>query len=297
MSGKFTRFATTEELKLINTKTNFSPKEYKGKVLFFNGHNRFLVGKELNSRKKNLKYHLLGGTCETGETIVDCTAREIYEETIGLVPIGPVKEQLVKAKKQNVLVWKQKNGDRLVTQFVFVLPWVHIKGTSNLSEKFKQRRQVLDQVFDKNKVPAGKLNSEQKQKIHKELKLLDNPDRLSKSFLKHFHEFSSISWVSESELFDPESTNSRLVNKLSIVQSSNLKKFYRFSSKIKQVSIGSSKMSLIPKGNIFETTSYFELLKKKKNRTTSTRSTSVRSTSVRSTSVDSSGWKVVKRKR
>ena len=300
-----TRIVTADEFRLIRTKTSFNPKEYKGKVLFFNGQGLFLVGQEMGTKRskesKKLKFHLLGGTCEAGETIIECAARELFEETIGLIPEIPVKEALLKIKRENVLVWKQKNGDRLVTQFVFVLPFNVLSRSdreSSLPDKFKQRRLLLDHIFDKQKVPAGKLTTDLKQKVHKELKLLQEPERLSKSFLKHFHEFSAIAWIPERDLFNPELTNPRLINKLSVIQDPTTKKILLFSPS-----------ALVPKGIIIDLKiSYISSLKKKTlvrppSKSTPKRSVSPkryikpRSRSFRSKgSTDSTGWSVVRSK-
>lgn len=232
-SEVYARVINSSEYKIIRTKNDYPDKEYKGKVLFFYG-SKFLVGDELSNRKT--PYTLLGGTCEPKETIIDCTAREVYEETIGLIPEDSLRTVLSKLKKSNILTWKYKMKNKIVTQYLFLVPWTSLLKIkrSGLSSKFRERKQELDKIFDKQKVPAGKLSNDIKQKINKKLNLEIQSEKISKSFLKHFYEFQNIEWITLSQLLDPSVTNESIVKKINNIYLSNSKKtFQEYFEKIK----------------------------------------------------------------
>lgn len=242
-SQVYARVINSSEYKLIRTKSDYPDKEYKGKVIFFYG-NKFLVGEELNNMKRS-PYTLLGGTCEPNETIIDCTAREVNEETIGLISEEELKSVLNKLKKHNIVTWRYKIKNKVITQYLFFVPWTSLSRThrkSVISIKFKERKIILDKIFDKQKVPAGKLSNDIKSKINKQLDMEIPIEKISKSFLKHFYEFQNIEWITMNQLLDTNVTNENIVKKINNIYISNSKKtfqeyFERIKSKRKKTVI------------------------------------------------------------
>lgn len=254
MSDKYARVINMSEYKNIRIKKGYTEKDHKGKILFFYG-NKFLVGEERGNKKN--PYTFLGGTCEGNETIIECTAREVYEETIGIVSKDELINILLKLNKNNIITWRYNVKNKIITQYLFMVPWIYISKKVrkyNLTQLFNERMLLMDKIFNKEKVPAGKLSIDLKTKILSQLNLEIPVDRISKSFLKHFYEFQSLHWITMSQLLNPEVTNPGLVKKLNYVYASNTK-------------------------NTFN--AYFELIKNKRKKSV--------------ISTDSSGWKTRKK--
>lgn len=184
----------------------FNPKDNK---LYF------LVGKELWTSPSS-KYSFIGGTCDKGETIIECASRELYEETIGLFQKKDAMDYIKKIPNENIFLFKTRIDNKDVHTYIFFMPLIQDPVNWNLPLLFQTRKSVLDKVFSKDSQSQSKrvLTPEIRNSIKNLIDIDRDADRISKSFLKHFHELASIQWVSEKDFLDFNVMNAFLTRKL-----------------------------------------------------------------------------------
>jgi hypothetical protein len=149
-----------DDKKLVISRT--FPKDttiYKGKVVFFYNVNEciyFLLGREVGGNTADPldinSLNILGGTREQGESIAECAAREMYEETLGIFNKTALVTCLENLPSKNVIVYsrtkKDFNAKTLQKIFVFFVPFsTELLSTQlsrcfhpkNIEEEFKHR--------------------------------------------------------------------------------------------------------------------------------------------------------------
>lgn len=213
---------------LKNGDPKYSIIKYKAKVIpyMFNPKDKllyFLVGKELWT-SPSTKYSFIGGTCDKGETIIECAARELYEETIGLFQKKDAMDYISKIPIENIFLFKSKMEGKTIHTFIFFMPLIEDPVNWNLPLLFHTRKSYLDKIFSKNSsiysngnnVSSSKkiLNNDVKIKIKNLIGIDKDTDKISKSFLKHFHELACINWISEKDFLDFNIMNAFLTRKL-----------------------------------------------------------------------------------
>lgn len=297
-----------EEMSGLSVKiTNAVHSPCKGKVIFYrqkNGKLEFLMGKELVSVKsqKYIKFNMIGGTCDSGESVIDCACRELYEETIGLLNPEIVRAALIALPRQNIGVFKLK-GSKV---FCFFAPMVSHGGDSaqrrtvqndDIVKQFQTRKMLLKSVFEPESAEpqTAQLTLDLRLKIKKELGLQRDVEKISKTFLKHFYELFTIEWIDETKLMDYEHTNTRLIHQLTHIYDPVFKKEYAFRPSHRSDSSSPSKSP-----RLVSTEYYIQLLKKSAGSAGSATSASIqsprkrRSPSPRRKSPD---WKLVTKKK
>ena len=211
-----------EHLSLKSRKNVYDPKidsfRLKAKVIpyMFNPKDKqlyFLVGKELWTSPSS-KFSFIGGTCDKGETVIECAARELYEETIGLFQKKDAMDYIAKIPNENIFLFKTRLDGKDIHTYIFFMPLIQDPVNWNLPLLFQTRKSVLDKVFSKDTHYKKLLTPDIKRSIKNLIDIDRDTDRISKSFLKHFHELASIQWVSEKDFLDFNIMNVFLTRKL-----------------------------------------------------------------------------------
>lgn len=200
-----------------------SPVSIKGKVvpyIFSEGDKNlyFLLSKELWS-SPNAKYSLIGGTCDSGETVIECAARELYEETIGLFSRKDAEKCLSNLPIENIVLFRTRVEFKPVFIYIFFLPMITTPFALNLPIMFEERKAILDEIFKKEN--SGNLSKlltlEFRKKLKSSLNLERDPEHISKSYLKHFHELRSIHWIPEKEFINTEVVSAFIAKKFNFL--------------------------------------------------------------------------------
>lgn len=188
------------ELSEITSAGNFPAKMAKGKVVIYrkvNGRYEFLFGKESYGKTQETKCNLLGGTCNKNESILNCAARELFEETIGIIQENVLLRAIYEDRKSSVIKYnyKNENGGKMHV-FVFFVNLRSLDISSKeLFNKFDQRRKLLGEILNK------KTFTDSSREVLKNALGISKPAKLvSKSYIKHFYEIYKLCWLPTSEL-------------------------------------------------------------------------------------------------
>ena len=184
----------------------FPIKSSKAKVVFYKKKHgfplqyEFLLGKEIYGKTDDLKFNLLGGTCNHNESIIECATRELYEETAGVIPKEEILKAIYNEPGENVVKYNLKLNGNLLTIFVFFISIKELDSTlqKNLIIEFNRRREIISEILKEKRV----FDLEIKKKIKTELKLSRDIDKISKSYIKHFFEINKLDWLSFKDLSD-----------------------------------------------------------------------------------------------
>jgi len=158
---------------------------------------KYLFGKEAYGKSKRLMYNLLGGTCNYNETVVNCAARELYEETVGIIPIRDTLSAIYNEPTENVIKYNMNINGNTVSVYVFFINATQFDKCciERLEREFDRRRELIKEILYE-----GKFEDNERRRLKRELKLKRPIERISKSYIKHFYEIYKLEWISSYEL-------------------------------------------------------------------------------------------------
>lgn len=180
---------SNSEIQQLQTKRDYPAKSVKGKVIVVKKQ-KILVGQEANQRnQENAKWTLIGGTCEPTETVIEATAREFVEETIGSISVEDITKTLKKCNRIFKSVYPVESLKQKIVTYIFIVNDTDL----NLHiERFHPALQILKTAFTNQ---PGRLNPEIREEIKKSLGHIVGTEKVSKNRLKPYMEMNAIEYL------------------------------------------------------------------------------------------------------
>jgi ADP-ribose pyrophosphatase YjhB (NUDIX family) len=171
-----------------------------------------------NTPENRNKYSMIGGSCESGETIVESAARELFEETIGIFDKS-VEQYLKTLPAKNIVTFVKDE----IEYFIFFLPIKLenkkkynpgketkiykdiVKIFEDFTNLFSEKKNTLNSIINK-KYPKENNKIIIPNESKEIAKTLINSEREAKkisiTYLRKFNELNSLKWIKFNEMID-----------------------------------------------------------------------------------------------